>query len=187
MKVPVHKKRWRINKKNLLISLFFVMLVSTSILGLVSNDRAPSQKYKNMEFKKIDQGWISFYANRQIFIPSDIPSLNDPKIQKLDLSPLNLKEKIYFSRNPLENNKIAIAQFNSYIALSPRKVDACITDIAECADTPLKTCKDATDKVGVIIFQEANETEVSFNDGCLLIQGKDLLKTTDQFILEQLQ
>ncbi len=173
-------------KKSLWIGLFIIFIMTTSILGLVANF-SEKYRYKNIKLTQVEQGWVAFHNQKNIYIPSDVRTLNDPNIKRLDLSSLNQKEKIYLSFNPRENIRIPIAQFLNHIELAPRKVEACALDLEECSDLPVKTCKDATSSIGVILFQEANSTEVSFKDNCLMIQGKDLLKVTDQFILEQLQ
>ena len=183
---PINRSKWSSKKKTLLLSLFFIFIMTTGAIGFFGN-KGESYKYKNIKLNRIDQGWISFYNNRQIFIPSDVKTLNDPAIAKLDLSGLNSKEKVYLSFNPKENTRIALAQFNQHFSFSPRKVEACTQDLQECSDVPVKTCEDATEKIGVIMFKEGNDTEVSYKNNCLLIQGQDLLRITDQFILEQLQ
>ena len=61
---------------------------------------------------------------------------------------------------------------------------ACTVDAAGCEELPLRSCENASMEYGVIEFRKSNDTSVTFESNCLLIQGESLLEVVDKFILE---
>lgn len=71
---------------------------------------------------------------------------------------------------------------NSYLYAIP--VNSAFT--REMGNYTVKTCEDSKDKVGVILLELANKTEVIVKDKCIIINGKteeDLIRAADRLVL----
>lgn len=180
-KTPIHKR------KQLYIYLIGVFIISIMVFSVINLNSETEKiiEYNGLKFIETSSSYIANKENRQIQIITNPKDLKDIQTQKINLNTLNSLSKIYISLNPYSSYQTALYDFYRNINLAPLKIDACYEDSELCSNLPIKTCADATSTIGVIIFKEANETLVSLNSNCLIIQGKDLLKVTDKLILDQ--
>ncbi len=177
------------SKKNTYLYFMGALIILIMVGGAInmdSDNNKDAYEYNGLKFAKVNVGWLAYEDNgNEVYVLNNPAELKNITLGNLDYSRLNLMEKIYVTYNPEEIIRTAISQFDTGISLSPRKVPACTKDVSQCANLPLRTCEDATETVGVVEFQKANKTEVTFNNNCLLIKGKDLTKIVDKLIVEQ--
>jgi len=167
-----------------LIGIFIIMLMVLSVINLDSDDE--SIEYNNLKFASSSNGYLTYNSeDEQIIILTNPTELLNLETESISLNGLSSFEKIYISLSPNDDYQNAVYDFSRNIPLPTLQVLACYEDHEDCSDLPLKTCEDATETNGIIIFKEDNETLLSFDDNCLTIQGKDLLKVTDKLILDQ--
>ncbi|MAG20179.1 hypothetical protein CL618_01980 [archaeon] len=176
------------NRPKIIISLFIIFLMISSVLGFISvqSSSVKTIKYKDLKFKNIDDRWVTIISNQQVslkYSPESLP--NNPTI--ITLNDLNSAQKIYITNNPQENTQEAQSEFlgNLIPFISPSLVQACSEDIPSCSEKPLKTCQDATSSVKIIQFKQSDNIIVNYQDNCLLIQGnnQDLIKKLDKLVL----
>lgn len=176
-------------KKNAYMYFLGALIILIMVGGAINmdSDSAESYDYNGIKFVKINEGWLAnLDAGKQVFVLNSPAELKNMTLPKISFYGLNTMQKVYISYNPEERVRTALSQFTKGIPLMPRLVPACTVDVPLCADVPIRTCKDATETVGVIEFRQANETTVEFKNNCLLIQGEDLTKIVDKLILEQI-
>jgi hypothetical protein len=190
MRQKLPKKKQFLTKKQKtmsgLIGGLIILIMVGSALNFYDEDAENKQEYNGIEFMNTGNGWLGYTEEgREVSIltsPAELKNITTPNI---DISNLNLLQKIYITYDPRHKVRGALYQFQKSISLSPRLVGACTVDVELCAEMPLKTCKDASSTVGIILFEESNETAISLNNNCLTIKGKDLVKLTDKLVVEQ--
>jgi hypothetical protein len=181
-KKPFYKKKQFFTY---LIGIFIIMLMVLSVVSLDSNEDEAIE-YNDLKFVASASGYLAYTEDKeQIIILTNPTELLELESTEITLNSLVTLEKIYISLNPTDNYQNAVYDLTRNIALPTQQVLACHEDNELCTDLPLRTCEDATETQGIILFKEDNETLLSFNDNCLTIQGKDLLKLTDKLILDQ--
>jgi hypothetical protein len=104
---------------------------------------------------------------------------------------------IYITHDPLEENTSLIAlasleaNLNLVKGLGARTIPACSKNESKytdrknaCAKRPIITCDNTED--AVIFIKTAETTEITLNDNCIIIQGKDmeLLKAVDKMLYD---
>jgi len=190
MKRRIRKEKKRFSRKQLyLISLgaLIILIMVGGALDLGSVDEEDVYEYKGLKFVQANEGWLTYLPDgRKVFILNNPAELENMTINYIELSRLNMLQKIYISTNPEERVRNALMEFYREIQLRPLKVPACTVDVPKCAELPIRTCNDTSETVGVIIFREANETNVELGNNCLVIEGKYPDKVVDKLIMEQL-
>ncbi len=193
MKIPeVYKKKQRFwqNPKLLptLIGLFIISIMVFSVLGMWGEDSEAqgAYEYKGIKFTSTDYGWIGYQGDKKITLATNPKELENITINYVQPDLLNRLSKVYISLEYNEPVLRAVQEFEQSIKFTTITMPACTQDSPRCADMPLKTCKDATDTVGVIVFKQSNQTEVSLINNCLTIQGPELTKIVDKIVLTQL-
>lgn len=188
---PAYEKKkpiWKSKKFTTSLMGGFIMLIMvTSILGLWAEQKGEDKyEYKGIKFAKTDYGWLGYKDNQRITLLNNPKELENISIGYVPLYTLNSLSKVYISLDYNEEVLKAMRLFEQNIKISTATVPACIKDSPKCAQMPLKSCDDATQTVGVIVIQKANETEVSLKNNCLRIQGQELTKLVDKLVLAQL-
>ena len=163
----------------IVIGLFFIFIMVMSALyyGLDDTEKVV---YNDLKFVNTGQGWVAYNSKDKIIIWTDPSELENYNV---DISGFESLTKIYLSINPEENVKYAINDLYNNFEFEQISL-ACYEDNELCSDMVLKTCEDATPYIGVIILREANETKVSLDGNCLIIEGQDLLKIVDGVVVE---
>jgi hypothetical protein len=194
MKMPYYQRKKKAFYKRkefftILIGAFFILLMALSAVNMGSNDEdvLDTVEYNGLEFSTAlnYNGWLATTETGQQIILTYSPEfLSEIELDKVNLKSFNEKEKVYLSINPYETVQVALQDFQANIQFQARYVISCYEDNDVCKDLPLKTCDDATETIGIIVFKEAEKDSVSFEEDCLTIQGKDLLKVTDKLVLD---
>lgn len=190
MKQKQLRKKQLMTKKQKTVSGFLggmiIFIMIGSALNFYGSDEENSVEYKGIDFVNTGNGWVGNKENgKQIVLITNPEMLDNITIPNVNLAQMDFLTKVYISYDPRQSVRGALYQFQRNIALSPRLVAACTVDIEQCEEIPIKTCEDTTTTTGVIIFEEANETEVSLKNNCLTIKGKDLIEITDKIVVEQ--
>lgn len=185
---PREKKK---SNKKLFVGFLGLMIIAIMVLSVMnaSNDdeEAGSYEYKGLSFAQTDAGWVAYKPdNSQVWIMTNPKELENITIPYVNTAMLMTYGKLYVTYNPKERVRIALNQFFKNIPVPQLVVPACTVDIDECVNVPLKNCTDAGNGVGILLFKEANETLVSFNNDCFVIEGKELTKIVDKLVLESI-
>ncbi len=170
-----------------LLGLLIIAIMVGSALQWGREEDEGAVEYKGLKFAQTNAGWVAFKPdNSQLLLLTSPAELQNMTIPYLGVQKLNTYSKIYVTYNPKERVRAALNQFFKNVPITPLVVPACTVDIELCAESPLKNCTDAGEGIGIIQFEESNETEVSFINDCLLIKGKELIKLVDKIILEEI-
>lgn len=171
------------------MAIFIVVIMVISVIGFVIVSSMPSNRfnYKGYVFSEYDGRWVSYYSGKKISLSYDPRLLEDELINGfVSLSDFNV-EKIYVVSDPRENVYLVKREFFNNIGqfLEARLVNACDEDLEVCRDLPIKSCSDVDDDIGVILFEESDNNEVSYVDGCLVIRGRGegLIRKVDKLVL----
>ncbi len=181
------KKKSIFRRKELytyLIGIFIIMLMVLSVVNL-NSDEEEQIEYGELTFVPTNSGYLAYDGDDPIVVLSNPEELKELEVEGMDVSSLDSLSKVYISLNPEDSYQNAVYDFYNNMELTTWTTEACYEDSEACATLPIKTCEDTTSDIGVVIFREDNETVLSFEDNCLTIQGKDLLKVTDKLILDQ--
>jgi hypothetical protein len=185
---PRIKKKSNKNYYIILLGAMIIVIMVGSAMDLWKNDKNEgAYEYKGLKFTQTEAGWMAYKAdNSQLVLFTNPAELANMTIPSVNTDMLNYYSKIYLSYNPKERVRTALSQFIRNIPITPLVVQACTVDNELCKDLPLKTCEDAGEGIGVIVFEESNITDVNFKNDCLTIKGKDLTKIVDKMIAEKL-
>jgi hypothetical protein len=190
VKAPREKSTAFFKSKKFLTSLigfFIIMIMALSALDLWKGS-GDSYTYHNTKFTKQDTGWLAYVGSAPVLLaysPQELENVTD-----VDFSSFNSLQKIYIVSDDPQAMYRSIDYFRKKIPLSPLKTLACTPEaynVTECADLPLKDCKDADNTVGVIMFQKADAVSASFiTNTCLEIKGTndELVKVIDKSMLK---
>jgi len=167
-------------KKNLIMPLFIITIMVLSVLGysIGSSTTSNKIKYKDYTFIQVDQGWVTYINDQQLFLfnnPNELSNISIP----IKLQELNSADKIYLTLDTENNIESVFSLFqNIFPVLTPRIITACIKDSEKCSDLPLRTCINATFSNKIIQIQYSENYSMNYKNNCLLIQGttKDLIK-----------
>ncbi|MDP3919140.1 MAG: hypothetical protein Q8Q35_04545 [Nanoarchaeota archaeon] len=184
-KIPFYKKKQFFT---VLIGVFFIMLMALSAINIGLNNEEEEQEvivYNGLEFV-YNNGWETTLSDGKVLSLTYRPDgLVNETIGSVDFGSLYYVQKLYLSSDLSTSNLgYSLYDFQNNVDTLAKVVTACYEDNEACVELPLITCEDATDKIGVVEFREANETFVTFEDNCLTIEGKNLLKVTDKLLLD---
>lgn len=170
------------------LGLLIIAIMVGSAMDLWKDEEEQGgYEYKGLSFAQTDAGWVAYKPdNTQVWIMTNPKELENITLPYVNTAMLKTYGKLYVTYNPKERIRVALNQFFKNIAVPQLVVPACTVDIEECVDMPLKNCTDAGNGVGVLLFKESNETMVSFNNDCFVIEGRELAKIVDKIILEAL-
>lgn len=181
----------KMNKK-IILPLFLASIMILSIIGFSLNSTqsdTSSIKYNGYSFKQTEQGWITFIGNNPILISQNPNNLNEILLPDITLQEINSANKIYFTFNPEDNIQSNLYYFDANIRTRLKNfILSCTVDIGSCSNLPLKTCKDADSSSRIIQVSLANQSSITYENNCLLIQGQkqELPSLIDAVILKLL-
>ncbi len=182
-KIPFYKKKSFVNY---VLGIFIIVVMVGGGVGLWGESEE-KVSYGEVDFVQSNYGWLSYIGDSTVIIASNPLELNNVSLDFSDdlvgIDNLKSKSKVYVSYNPMDDNRAAISGFFNNIDLG-YEVFACYEDNELCAEMPLKDCDDVDDSIGVIIFKEAENDRVEFVDGCMVIEGEDLLTLTDKMVVD---
>ena len=185
-------KKDRKKMYTVLLGLFFIGTMVLSILGFSGGGIDPNVQgsettYGGRKFAQTEGRWITYLEDET---PITI-AVNPDQLQSyenLDLSIFEGRQKVYLSAPPTGDLAQAVAYLKSRINQFKTTVLSCEKDNLGCENLPLKTCKDATKEIGVVIIREGSTTKLEKEPNCLIIETTfiDLVGMTDKLVLESI-
>ena len=178
----VKKKRTQI-----IFGLLIIFLMTFSVFGYFGDESNETVECNVHKFTQVDSNWVGY--NEDVLITL----MNDPRELMKNITLVGIEgfkyssyEKAYFSVAPGLNYRPALYSYTNNLKMYiPAATNmACYNDGSGCDNLPLKDCKDATNKILIVKFMQANESKVSFDENCLIIEGEDLNIPTERFVLE---
>jgi len=122
------------------------------------------------------------------YAPKDLEDI--PLTGSLNSSLFNKNKFIYYTFNPISSElkyvSLAIWEFTNTLTSAMNKFPkpACDrNETAACKKVPILTCDNKV--LPIAYFREENETLVSYNDNCIIVQGEgqDIVRATDRMLL----
>ena len=161
------------------IGIFFIILMVGSvagILGYFSEASDPATfEFNGHTFKQTDQGFVTNVNDQDVTFLFD-PRSFDGTAYETDFSDFATAQKVYVSTPQDTDMKLVIGEVQRLRPLfgwAGVVYVGCPVDSEACksANIPVRNCADASDTVGVIVFEDGNESRSSFADNCLTVQG----------------
>lgn len=153
-----------------------LFLISIMILSVLQGSDEEKVEYNGYKFSKVDEGWVTYKNDNQIFI------INNPE----DLKEIQIDD-VYFG-----TVKKIYVSYKDYVPLNLNLIPFPVQPIAASYDEevsmseniPLKDCGDADQDTMVIIIQEGVPIS-RLDQNCLIMQGDktELIKIVDKIIL----
>ena len=166
----------KIKQPKVLVSIFLASIMIFSILGFMMSyqmdNRTTKLEYNGYKFTQFYDG-IQTKINGQKFnlnyFPEQLDTINISSAAKVILKSLfvfsitydsNSEYKEYFSGQQFELAE-NLEKIEKYVSSG-------MTNNTGFEQIPQITCKNATQTVPVIIFQEADQTSIQFNNNCII-------------------
>jgi len=163
---------------------FIILLMVASALNMQSENEE-KYEYHGLKFVQTEQGvWLAYKGNQQItllYSPEELEKIELP----MNIGMISYSQKIYISTDDIKNNARPMDYFKRRIGITESKPYACIEDSPGCESLPLKTCEDATQEQGVVVFKRAEELKIDYKANCLTMEGdsESLIKAIDKLHL----
>jgi hypothetical protein len=173
--------KMKLNTKTFM-AIFIAVIMISSVLGFVftfspHTTGGPERvEFKGFTFVETHQGWRGFDKDEnQILLSNDPRTISNIQVPEITLNDLNSADKLYFAFNPKDNVQNTFAYFDANIRPRLKSfIPACTEDTEGCEELPLITCDNALPTTKVIQVSLANQSSVSYNNNCLLVQGNNL-------------
>jgi len=172
------------SKRKLFLPLFLGGLMVLSTFAIIFS--GPSQPstldytYHDIYFQSTPQGWQSTVQGLPLVLqhgPQALESLYSDLSFTPATSLLGL-EKLYVSSLPPEPAQEAMRDLYLNSNTLPPISFSCIADIVGCEELPIKTCKDASASIGVVIFRLGETEEFTTEGTCVTLTANTTLALT---------
>ncbi len=171
-KFSTKKNFW--STKNIM-SIFFVLIMATSIAGIVANygGNHNTVKYKDYKFTLKNGEWLTKINGQKmafLYSPSDVDNINDSGASAL-LSSLPMFT-ITYDPDSMFKEEAALLQFHYQDILSMRNVYVMPALTFNASTTlPVVTCANATPSVPVVYITSGNYSRIRVDGNCIIIEG----------------
>ena len=173
MKKKVALIKEKRSRTGLYWAIFLCVLMISSGLSIWGGGDNEVIKYNGYKYIKTVEGWKTYKEELQIDLKYNPLELENLIGVEVDFSNY---EKVYFVDVFPESAPI-IYEFNKVFGPTINKaIPACSKDLKGCEDLPLKSCSDSSSSIGVVLFEISEESNLSYEDNCLIIRGKDTEK-----------
>jgi hypothetical protein len=175
VKIRQEKKKF---KKEFIITGILAGVMILSVFGIMFGSfgsQSQKQTYNEFSFKSTNQGWLLDEDKEMYFdyLPDQLETVVvSEEVKNLFGAPIFT---IVFNPNSesieqIEKTRLKLAQH-----LMPEKaILYSITEENELYSLPLMTCENSTQEFPVILIQEANFTEISNQDSCIIINARPM-------------
>ena len=178
-------------KKKLFLPLFLGGLLVLSTFAIIFSGPAEtpvqSYTYHDTSFRLTPQGWESTVQGQPLILrhgPKELESLY-PQFPFSSSATLLGLQKIYLSYlpNTLVEEALRDLYLNSNIL--PPATLSCLEDREGCETLPVKSCKDATAGIGVIVFHLGEQDAMTVDGTCVTLTANTtttLTQMTDTLV-----
>ena len=166
-------------EKKHLMGLFILGIMSFSVFGIALNyvgTNGDKVKINGNTFRQQGAGWVTFLNDKRIIVTTDPRNLQESNVPDISFTDLNKYPRIYLTTNSSDYipQEALFSLQNNIIPYTNKMNPACIEDSEQCKDLPLKNCLDSNQDELIIQLQSNENSLISFDSGCLLIQGDSL-------------
>lgn len=190
------QKEEKKSSKTLWMSLFICAIMILSVIGFMSNDGNSNSnlKYNNFSFSLTeDNQWIlnpKSPEKQQIMFynhPSEVDYIN---ISSETSSMLADTKMIYVTSDPddLFKDAIGLAEFEMKDIMEKQGVYFVYSFTKENVfNKTIITCKNATFSVPVLYFRHGNETRISYESNCIILESESeygILRLRDRILYD---
>lgn len=171
------KKKDKGFNTKLILPLFIVFILVTSMFGFMWSGSKTKVEYKGFKFVQLETGrFMLNIGNSRIafnYFPSELEWINvSRQIKSLLSTPM-----VYLTSNPNSTYAETIAQLQFSFAQLLDETRGIYVQNAFTAETeygiPVVTCENATSSVPVIMIEKSNSTEITLDQNCIVVNAKD--------------
>ena len=187
------KNRSKMTSNKILISVFFSIVLITSILGIIlGNDSSTtdSNSYNGTEFVTSGNYWQFEYEGKDVQVYNHPSVLEDVDVDPAVFSAIKSTKIVYISTPVLgENlNYIGTAAYELSDALNLIGIYTSqgISDNNTNYQVPLITCENSTQFVPVVLFNYTNESRIHMDGNCIRVDSEtryDVIRNSDRLVL----
>jgi hypothetical protein len=178
-------------KKRLVISLFIVFIMVSSVIGyMFGSGGAEKYEYNDHSFiKRNNNEWLLKYNGENLIFNLFPEQVEDIEVNFDVSEALGGKAEIDTTFDPDDElaEAIALAQYTFSEVITKTSDSFVMVGMTEENefDLPIINCEDATDKVPVLYFKKSDSTSVELEDNCIIIEAKsaiDILAVKDRIL-----
>lgn len=181
------KKESFFSKKNM-VSLFIIIIMVSSVMGFIwGRDSTDTQRYNGYKFLLKNNRWIlNVDKNKELsfnYLPQEVENIN---LSQDIVNSLSDKIEIDLTYDIDDDfaQTIAIAQQEMANNLNNIYIRNGLTNETSY-NIPIITCTNATEQIPVIYIQKSNQTSLSFDNNCIIIEAQnefDISRIIDRII-----
>lgn len=185
------RRKERKNYAGIIVSSFIAFIMVTSIIGYIFADRQEQiVKYNGIKFTATPNGWRANIEGKSYLFSYDPKSLEDIEFPETISFDGVVEIDATYESNSSYKEDIArsIFEFASLLSGSSIYVRPGFTANSSF-DIPIITCEDATPFVPVLYYKNSNQTLITHQGSCIIIESQDgnsFLASTDRIIYKLL-
>ena len=164
-------KKKRINSSGIM-AIFIVVIMTSSIIGMMWNSPNDISKYKDHTFTKQNEYFTLKLDGEQLkfyYFPSDIQDINFSYEAEFLLEN---SQMIYFTFDPESKNIAYLDKARFDLTSELQKTDIYLqsgkTKNTSNYNLPIITCDNATEFVPVVYFKDNNITKFTLENNCII-------------------
>ncbi len=180
------------SKWGMFLVAFIAFIMISSVIGFLYSGQTDQFKYKDIKFIRTQNGWSAVINDRRVifdYFPADVEQINlssdiiTALVNKPEIDTVSMLNDTF-------SEEIALAQYNMALALNNINIymRAGFTT-NNTFDMPIITCEDATPVVPIIYFKQSNQTKVSLEENCIIVEARnniDILRIKDRLLYSML-
>lgn len=169
------RRKKKKNYAGIMVSLFIALILVTSIVGFIFGGTSETvSRYNGLKFTLTTNGWKTIYQGKTYlfsFAPRDVEDIALP--DSLNLNNL-LEIDVTYEFNSTYKENIAEAIFElSNIATKNNIYLRQGFTTNNSFNIPIITCEDATPSVPVLYYKSSNQTNISQQNNCIIIEANN--------------
>lgn len=169
------RRKKKKNYAGIIVSIFIAVILISSIVGYIFGDAQERvSRYNGIKFTLTSKGWKTIYQDKIYifsFVPVDVEDIALP--DSINLNNL-LEIDVTYEFNSTYKENIAEAIFELLNIVTKNNIylrQGFTTN--NSFNIPIITCEDATPSVPVLYYKSSNQTNISQQNNCIIIEANN--------------
>lgn len=161
-----------------MVAFFIVFIMTTSIAGFLINSNSTSEKleYNGFEFSRVGNYYMTKVEGKRIYFTYPPENLAQMEIPPEAGEAIRNTKMLYVAYNESQPfvKDYALLQYNINDVLKNHLNTYVVNALLNKNEygLPVVSCKNATQTVPVIIFKESNSSSITYDNGCITLNGE---------------
>lgn len=182
-------------KKRLFLPLFLGFILIASAFGVMisgfGSGKQQKVEYGGYNFVNINGRWNVNLQGTTFSFAYNPAQVENLEITPFPLAAFNSGAKVYITYDPSEYLSAGLTEMQTSLLplISVKAFRACTKDVAGCENLPIKTCIDATGSEKIVVINQGDNLQTSYESNCYTLSGPDLdlAKAFDKIVFDSLQ